>query len=41
MRCDSDEDLDYDPWTKQEMDVLASTAADLLAGDGFDEPDDS
>ena len=35
------EPVDYSPWTKEEMDSLASEAADLLAGDGFDEPDDS
>jgi hypothetical protein len=31
----------YGPWTNEEMDLLAAEAADLLAGDGFDEPDDS
>jgi hypothetical protein len=35
------EQLDYSPWTKEEMDWVASETADLLAGDGFDEPDDS
>jgi len=35
------EHVDYSPWTKEEMDWLASETADLLAGDGFDEPDDS
>ncbi len=34
------ERLDYGPWTKEEMDLVASETADLLAGDGFDEPDD-
>jgi hypothetical protein len=33
--------LDYGPCTKEEMDLLASETADLLAGDGFDEPDES
>ena len=33
--------LDYSPLTKKEMNLLASETADLLAGDGFDEPDDS
>jgi len=33
--------VDYRPWTNEEMDWLASETADLLAGDGFDEPDDS
>jgi hypothetical protein len=37
-RC---EPVDYSPWTKAEMDWAASETADLLAGDGFDEPDDS
>ena len=35
------EELDYGPWTKEEMDLLAAESADLLAGDGLDEPDDS
>jgi hypothetical protein len=35
------EALDYSPWTTEEMDLLAAETADLLAGDGFDEPDDS
>jgi hypothetical protein len=30
------EQLDYSPWTKEEMDWVASETADLLAGDGFD-----
>ncbi len=35
------EALDYSSWTMEEMDLLAAETADLLAGDGFDEPDDS
>jgi len=35
------EDADYRPWTKEEMDLLASETADLLAGDGLDEPNAS
>jgi hypothetical protein len=35
------EALDYSPWTTEEMDLLAAETADLLAGDGFDEPDDT
>ena len=35
------EELDYGPWTRDEMNLLAAETADLLAGDGFDEPDDS
>jgi hypothetical protein len=35
------EELDYSPWTDQEMDLLAAETADLLAGDGLDEPDES
>jgi len=38
---DFGENLDYSPWTKDEMDLLAAETADLLAGDGLDEPDDS
>jgi hypothetical protein len=34
------DEVDYSPWTAEEMDLLAAEAADLLAGDGFDEPDD-
>ena len=33
--------VDYSPWTKDDMDLLAAETADLLAGDGLDEPDDS
>jgi hypothetical protein len=32
------EELDYGPWTNEEMDLLAGETADLLAGDGLDEP---
>ena len=35
------EELDYGPWTKEEMDMLAAETADMLAADGLDEPDDS
>ncbi len=35
------EEVDYSPWTKEEMDLVASETANLLAGDGFDEPDES
>jgi hypothetical protein len=35
------EALDYSPWTTEEMDLLAAETADLLAGDGFDEPNGS
>jgi hypothetical protein len=34
-------ELDYGPWTPEEMDLLAAETADRLAGDGFDEPDDA
>lgn len=34
------ETLDYRPWTAEEMNMLAAETAELLAGDGFDEPDD-
>jgi hypothetical protein len=34
------EALDYSPWTTEEMDLLAAETADLLSGDGFDEPDE-
>ena len=33
--------LDFSPWTEVEMDLLAAETAALLAGDGFDEPDES
>lgn len=35
------EELDYGPPTNEEMDLLASETADLLAEDGLDEPDNS
>jgi len=35
------EELDYGPATDEELDLLAAETADLLAGDGLDEPDDS
>ena len=35
------EAVDFSPWAPEEMDLLAAETADLLAGDGFDEPDDS
>jgi hypothetical protein len=35
------EQMDFSPWTKEEMDLLAAEAVDLLAGDGLDEPDES
>jgi hypothetical protein len=35
------ESLDFSPWTPEEMDLLAAETADLLAGDAFDEPDES
>jgi hypothetical protein len=38
---DRDEALDFRPWTTDEIDLLAAETADLLGGDGFDEPDDS
>ncbi len=35
------EQMDYSPWTDEEMDCVAAEAADLLAGDGFDEQYDA
>jgi hypothetical protein len=35
------EAVDFSPWTPEEMNLLAAETADLLAGDGFDEPDDT
>jgi hypothetical protein len=35
------EPLDFSPWTSEEMDLLTAETADLLAGDGLDEADDS
>ena len=35
------EALDFRPWTVEEMDLLAAETANLLAGDGLDEPDKS
>jgi hypothetical protein len=35
------EAVDFSPWTPEEIDLLAAETADLLAGDGFEEPYDS
>jgi len=35
------EALDFSPWTVEEIDLLAAEAADLVAGDRFDEPGQS
>ncbi len=35
------EPVDPSPWTDEEMDFVAAETADLLAGDGLEEPDDS
>jgi hypothetical protein len=32
------EAMDYSSWMAEEMDLLAAETADMLAGDGFDEP---
>jgi hypothetical protein len=36
---DRGDEPDYGPWTADETNLLAAEAADVLAGDGFDEPD--
>ena len=36
-----DEELDYSPWTNDEIDMLAAETAALLVGDGLDEPEKS
>jgi hypothetical protein len=36
-----EEEYDSGPWTVEEMDLLASQTADLLARDGFDTPEDA
>lgn len=33
--------VDYSPWTNDEMNLLAAETADLLDGDGLDEPDET
>ena len=33
-------EMDLEAWTVEEIDLLSSEIADLLAGDGFDESDD-
>ncbi len=38
---DRDQELDYSPWTDEEMGLLAAETANLLAGDGLDEWDES
>ena len=39
--CEQPDEVDYGLWTPEEVDLLAAEAVDLVAGDGFDEPDDS
>jgi hypothetical protein len=34
-------EVDYSPWTEEEMNLLVVETAELLAGDGLDETDDS
>jgi len=43
LREDIDErgEAGFSPWSKEEIDLLAGEAAELVAGDGFDEPDNS
>ncbi len=36
-----EEELDFGPWTQREMDLLADETMELVAGDGFDEADES
>lgn len=38
---DRGNEMDSGPWTADEMNLLAAETAGLLAGDGFDEPDES
>ena len=38
---DRRQETDYGPWTRDEVDLLASETADLLTGDGLDEADAS
>ena len=38
---DRTDELTFEPWTASEMNRLATATADLLAGDGLDEPDDT
>lgn len=33
-----EDDMEYGPMTEEEMDILASETADMLEGDGLDEP---
>ncbi len=40
-RASYEEDLDFSPWTQQEMDLMADETVRFVAGDGFDEPDES
>lgn len=34
-----DDELDFSPWSQQEIDMLADEAAEMSAGDGLDETD--
>jgi hypothetical protein len=38
MSVEPCENVNYAPWTKEEVDLLAAEAADLVGGDGLDEP---
>lgn len=36
-----EQDLDFSPWTEEEMDLLADETMQLISGDGLDEADES
>ena len=36
-----EDELDFSPWTRQEMDQLADETMQLVSGDGLDEADPS
>lgn len=38
-RAAYEDDFDFSPWTKEEIDLLADEAAVIVAGDGLDEDD--
>lgn len=35
-----EDDLDFSPWTQQEIDLLADESAQLVSDDGLDEADE-
>jgi hypothetical protein len=39
--CEWGDGLNYGPWAREELDLLAAETADLLPGDGFEDLDEA